>query len=81
MEFLFITVGSFFGAVIAYLFFKNKNNAVADTSLLDNKIIELEKEKLVLSTNLNNTEKEVSRLSSELKSAKEQFYQELYYRI
>jgi DNA recombination protein RmuC len=77
MEFLFIAVGCVFGAVIAFLFLKSKQNVVMDTSVLDSKIVELEKDKLVLTTNLSNTEKEIARLGSELKNVKEQSNQEL----
>ncbi len=77
MEFLFIVVGCIFGGVIAFLMLKSKQNVAPDTSVLDSKIVVLEKDKLVLATNLNNTEKEVARLSSELKNAKEQSNQDL----
>ena len=77
MEFLFIALGCVFGFVIAFLFYKSKQNAGADTSLFDNKIIELDKEKLVLQTNMINSEKENLRLTNELKSVKEQLSAEL----
>ncbi|MES2590411.1 MAG: DNA recombination protein RmuC [Bacteroidota bacterium] len=77
MEFLFIAVGCAFGFVIAFLFLKTKQNAGSDTSLLDARIIELDKEKLVLQTNFANAEKENQRLHAELKSVKEQLSIEL----
>lgn len=77
MEFLFILVGLLLGAVIAFLFLKSKQTAGFDTSVLDEKIVQLEKEKLVLQTNFSNAEKEISRLNTELKSAKESFSNEL----
>lgn len=77
MEFLFIIVGSIFGFAIAFLLFKLKQTQGYDTSVLDNKIIELDKEKLVLQTNLSNSEKESRRLAEELKSVKEQLTVEL----
>lgn len=73
MEFLFLVVGATFGFVIAYLFFKSKNNEGQDTSALDAKIIALDKDKLVLETHLQNAEKETDRLSADLKNANEQF--------
>jgi DNA recombination protein RmuC len=77
MEFLFIAVGCVFGFVIAFLFFKSKQNAGADTTVLDAKIIALDKEKLVLQTNTANLEKENQRLNAEFKSTKEQLSAEL----
>lgn len=77
MEFLFIAVGCVFGFVTAYLFFKAKQNAGTDTSASDNKIIELDKEKLVLQTNMANSEKENQRITNELKSIKEHLSAEL----
>ena len=43
MEILFLIVGLALGVVIAFLFFKGKQNSGADTSLLDSKINELDK--------------------------------------
>jgi DNA recombination protein RmuC len=77
MEFLFLIIGLALGCLMAFLFFKLKQNQSADTSALDLKIIELDKDKLVLSTNLSNAEKENIRITSELKNSKEQFTQEL----
>ena len=77
MEFLFIVVGCVFGFVIAFLMFKLKQTQGYDTSALDNKIIELDKEKLVFQTNLTNAEKENKRLTDELKGVKEQLAAEL----
>jgi DNA recombination protein RmuC len=77
MEFLFIVVGFIFGFVIAFLLFKLKQNQGIDTSVLDNKIIELDKEKLVLQTNFSNAEKENRRIADELKTVKEQLATEL----
>ena len=77
MEFLFIAVGCIFGFVIAFLFLKSKQNVGTDTSALDAKIIELDKEKLVLQTNATNLEKENQRLTTEFKSSREQLSTEL----
>ncbi|HEX8516121.1 MAG TPA: DNA recombination protein RmuC [Bacteroidia bacterium] len=77
MEILLLIIGLGLGFVIAFLFFKNKNSAVADTSFFDAKIVELEKQKLVADTNFTNAEKEIARLSTELKELKEQFHLEL----
>lgn len=77
MEILFLIIGLVLGFVIAFLFFKNKNNAVIDTSAFDSKIVLLEKDKLVLDTNFKNAEKENQRLSSELKELQEKYLNEL----
>ncbi len=65
MEILFLIVGLILGFVIAFLFLKNKNNAVADTSLLDAKIFELEKTKVILETHFENAKKDIERINSE----------------
>ncbi len=77
MQFLFLIIGLLLGVALAFLFLKSKNTEGADTSVLDLKIIELDKEKLVLTTNLSNVEKENNRLATELKNGKEHFTQEL----
>jgi DNA recombination protein RmuC len=77
MDFLFIAVGCIFGFAIAFLFLKSKQNTGIDTSELDAKIISLEKDKLVLQTNLLNSEKENQRIFNELKIIKEQLTSEI----
>lgn len=77
MEILFLIIGLVLGFVIAFLLLKNRNGSVADTSVFDVKIIELEKQKLVLDTNYQNALNEVARLQSELKSLKEEHASEL----
>ena len=77
MEFLFIAVGCIFGYVTAFLLLRSKQDQKQDTSALDFKIVELDKEKLVLITNLANAEKENTRLTTELKNAKELLTQDL----
>lgn len=77
MEFLFIAVGCVFGCLITFLFFRSKQNESQDTSPWDKKIVDLDKEKLVLETNLLNVTKDNTRLTSELRNNKEQFTQEV----
>jgi DNA recombination protein RmuC len=77
MEILLLIIGLVLGFVIALLFFKGKNNTVADTSELDSKIVLLEKDKLVLDANFKNAEKENQRLLSELKELQEKYLLEL----
>ncbi|MCW3104659.1 MAG: rmuC [Bacteroidetes bacterium] len=77
MEILLLIIGLALGFVIAFLLLKNRNTAVADTSALDARIVELEKEKLVLATNFENAQREIARLSDELKSLKEQSHAEM----
>ncbi len=66
MEFLFIAVGCIFGLVIAFLFFKSKQNANHDTSALDTKIVELEKEKIAADEKLKNAVDSKKEISDEL---------------
>ena len=70
MEFLFIAIGFLFGFVIAYLFLKSKPTENTATAVLEFKIIELEKEKVILQTNIANSEKDYNRLANEFKIAK-----------
>jgi DNA recombination protein RmuC len=77
MELLFIAVGCAFGFIIAFLFFRLKQNTGVDTSAHDANIITLEKEKLVVQTNLANAEKENKRLADELKNVREGLTAEL----
>jgi DNA recombination protein RmuC len=58
MEILFLVIGLALGFVIVFLFFKGKQNSGSDTSMLDSKIVGLEKD-------LSFAEKEKIRLSSE----------------
>jgi len=77
MDFLFIAVGCIFGFAIAFLFLKLNKNLKIDTSELDAKIVSLDKEKLILQTNLVNSENQNNRMSIELKDLKEQFNSEI----
>ncbi len=71
MEFLFLFIGLILGFAIAFLFLKSKQSAGANTFVLDSKIIELDKEKAVLQTNLSNFEKENQHLKTDFISEKE----------
>ena len=55
MEILFLIIGLVLGFLIAFLLFRSKNTAVAivDTSVLDAKITELDKQNAVLKTQLD----------------------------
>ena len=77
MEFLFIAIGFLFGFVIAYLFLKSKPTENTATAVLEFKIIELEKEKVILQTNIANSEKDYNRLANEFKIAKNELAAEL----
>ncbi|MBL7884541.1 MAG: DNA recombination protein RmuC [Bacteroidia bacterium] len=72
MDFLFLIVGIVIGAFVIYLFLKSKNNGIADTTSLDNKIIELDKQKAVLESKLENAQKEYERLEYDFKTTREQ---------
>lgn len=77
MEILLLIIGLALGFVIAFLLLKNRNTGVADTSAFDAKIVELEKEKLVLDTNFENARREIARLNDELKGLREQSHAEM----
>jgi DNA recombination protein RmuC len=77
MEIVLLIIGLALGFVIAFLFLKNRNSGLTDTSAFDAKIVELEKQKLVLDTNYQNAGNEIARLQSELKTLKEQYSIEL----
>ena len=72
MDFLFLIIGIAVGAAIIYLLFKSKSNVVMDTSLLDAKIVELDKQKAVLESKLENAAKEYERLEYDFKTTREQ---------
>lgn len=65
MDYLSLIIGIVLGVVIAFLFFRSKQAAGGDTSVFDKKINELEKDKLVLKTQLDNSASEKQRLNSE----------------
>lgn len=77
MEILFLVIGLALGFTIAFLFLKNRNSGLSDSSAIDSKIIVLEKDKLVLDANFKNSEKEISRLTAELKELQAKYLQEL----
>ncbi|MDQ3048365.1 MAG: DNA recombination protein RmuC [Bacteroidota bacterium] len=72
MDILFLVLGLILGAVIVFLFLRSKQAKGGDTAIQDAKLNELEKSKLVLETNLVNAEKEMLRLSNELRITREQ---------
>lgn len=71
MEFLFLLVGLFLGFIITFLFFKLKRIVGADTSLLDGRIVELEKEKIAADEKFRNAIALKEEISIELKSERE----------
>jgi DNA recombination protein RmuC len=77
MSVLLLIIGLILGGIIAFLFLKGKQNAVADTSVFDKKIQELEMAKAVLQTKLDNATTENNRLGAELKDSREQHTTEL----
>ena len=66
MEIVYLIIGLVLGFVIASLFFKNKNNAVTDTSAFDEKINYLDKQNAVLQSQLDNSIQENKKNISEL---------------
>lgn len=77
MEILFLIIGLALGFVIAFLLFRGRNAAGPEQDMLGGKMTELEKEKLLLGAHISNAEKEIARMSSELKAVKEQTAAEL----
>ncbi len=71
MEILFLIVGLALGVVIAFLFFKGKQNSGADTSLLDSKINELDKQNAVLKTQIDAASNENQKIVLEFRLEKE----------
>jgi DNA recombination protein RmuC len=71
MEILFLIVGLALGFVIAFLFFKGKQNGSTDTSVLDSKINELDKQNAVLKTQIENQLNENQKVSVEYKQEKD----------
>ena len=65
MNILFLIIGLVLGFVIAFLFFRTKQIPAADTLELDAKINSLEKDKLILQTNISNYEKEIARINTD----------------
>jgi len=77
MEFLFLIIGLLLGFAIAFLWFKNRYSNSVNSPEIESKIILLEKDKLILDTNFKNSEKEIARLNSELKTLQEKYISEL----
>jgi DNA recombination protein RmuC len=77
MEILFLLVGLILGFAIAFLFTKNKNNAVADTTVYDAKINELEKQNAVLKTQLDGALNEHQKYSLEYREEKQKLNGEI----
>lgn len=77
MEILLLIIGLALGAVIVFLFLKGKQNGVADTSLFEKKITELEMAKAVLKTQLEHAGSENQRMISEQKDLRESYAAEL----
>ncbi len=71
MEILFLIVGLVLGIVIAFLFFKGKQNSGADTALLDSKINELDKQNAVLKTQIDAASNENQKIVLEFRLEKE----------
>ena len=71
MEILFLVIGLALGFVIAFLFFKGKQNSGGDTSMLDSKINELDKQNAILKIQIEASSKENQKIVSEFKTEKE----------
>lgn len=71
MNFLFLIIGLFLGFGLAYLFLKGKQTGGSDTSVLDSKIIGLEKDLSFSEKDKQRISTEKEQLSSELSIEKE----------
>ena len=65
MNILFLVIGLILGFAIAFLFFRTKQTAAADTSEQDAAINSLENEILILKNNITHFEKEITRIHAE----------------
>jgi len=72
MDILFLLIGLVLGFGIAFLFFKGKQNVVPDTSVLDSKIIGLEKDFSFAEKEKNRILSEKELLNKELMSIREE---------
>jgi DNA recombination protein RmuC len=71
MEIVFLIIGIFIGAIIIGLYFKSQKNNNSDIKQLEEKLIEEEKQKIVLNTQIENYKKEIEKLQNELQQEKE----------
>lgn len=71
MEIAFLIIGIIIGALLAWFYFKTKNSDSAEAKRLNEKLIEEEKQKIVLQTQIENYQKEISKLAQELQNEKE----------
>ena len=77
MEFLFLIIGLALGFTIAYFFLKSREpNTLVDTSVLEIRINELDKQNAVVDTKLQNAIEEKQRMEYEYKTSKEQLQHE-----
>jgi DNA recombination protein RmuC len=77
MEILFLVVGLVLGFAIAYLFLRGKQNTVADTSIFESRITELDRKNVAAEASLNHSRNDNQRLEQELRQLREQFAAEL----
>jgi DNA recombination protein RmuC len=77
MEILFLVVGLVLGFAIAYLFLRGKQNTVADTSVFESRITELDRKNVAAEASLNHSRNDNQRLEQELRQLREQFAAEL----
>lgn len=77
MEILFLIVGLCLGFVISFLYFKSRSNQNNSSKELEEKIISLDKEKLVLQERFNHALETEKKLSEEFRLYKEVSIKEL----
>lgn len=71
MEIIFLIIGLILGAVIVWFYAKSQKSDGTEVKHLNEKLIEEEKQKLVLQTQIENLEKEIGRLAKDLQDEKE----------
>jgi DNA recombination protein RmuC len=71
MEIVFLIIGIFIGAIIIGLYFKSQKNNNSELKQIEEKLIEEEKQKIVLNTQIENYQKEIEKLQNELQQEKE----------
>lgn len=71
MEIIFLVIGILIGALIAWFYAKSQKSDNAELKRANEKLIEEEKQKIVLQTQIENFQKEINKLAKELHDEKE----------
>ncbi|MFN4234337.1 MAG: DNA recombination protein RmuC [Bacteroidia bacterium] len=71
MEIIYLIIGILLGATATWFYAKSQKTVSAEEKRLNEKLIEEEKQKLVLQTQIENLQKEIDRLAKELQDERE----------